>query len=463
MAGIGFKLTKYFSGKNVWDNLKGVLYSTIISSGPWLISVVSVFFVGIFAQKMLLNHDLYVFKCVISYTFAASLIVFGFFEMPLTRYLADRLYMSDISTFRSVFISVETFAIIITGIIGYTFYYFFDWGIILKLVCIALFSCILTVWICMIFLSASKNYQKIVMSFLLGGVTSFVLALFFGKQLGLLGYLLGYTLGQFITALLLAQNVFSEYMDFDYSSLDYLNYFNKYRSLVMVGLSYYLAIWVDKFFFWYSEVGVHVEGLFYTNQYYDTAMFLSYITIVPSFAVFIVQVETDFYINYSYYYRSIENKNDLNFLEHSVDEIVLSLKKTIKNLLKIQTFITLLCWYFADYLIKALFLPSMMLSIFRYGAIGAYLQVLFIIVNIVLLYFEERRYVLISYFTFLVTNALFSFFSIKLGFRYHGLGYLLSCLVTFTLSILFLRLTLKKLNYITFMKQPMSKDNFVID
>lgn len=461
MAGIGFRLTKYFSGKNVWDNLKGTLYSTVISSGPWLISVLSVFFVGLYAQHGLNRHDLYVFKCIISYTFAASLLLFGAFEMPLTRYLADKLYMADISTFRGVFINIVTIAVITSGTLGYFFYAFFDWGIILRMICVGLLAAILIVWSSMIFLSASKNYVKIVISFLIGGASSFVFSIVLGKQFALIGYIGGYALGQILTAILLAQNVFSEYSDFEYFSLEYLTYFSKYKKLIFVGMFYYLGIWVDKFIFWYSEVGDHVEGLFYTNQYYDTAMFLSYLTIVPSFAVFMVQVETDFYIKYTYFYRAIEDKYNLKFLENGIEEITISLKKTIVNLIKIQTFVSVICWYFSQEIVELLYLPSLMEPVFKYGVIGAFLQILFLISNIVLLYFEERKPVLINYLIFLISNLVLSGITVEMGVRYHGLGYVVSSLLTLISSFYFLNETLKNINYKTFMSQKMTSENFI--
>ncbi len=463
MAGIGFRLTKYFNEKNVWDNLKGTLYSTIISSGPWLISVLSVFFVGLYAQHGLNRHDLYVFKCIISYTFAASLLLFGCVEMPITRYLADRLYMSDISTFRGVFLNIVSFCLIISGLIGLFFYSFFDWGLILKLICTTLLASVLIIWVSMIFLSAAKNYVKIVVSFLLGGASSFVFALVLGKHFALIGYVSGYTIGQLFTALLLFQNVFSEYSDFEYFSFEYISYFERYRKLIFVGFFYYLGIWIDKFFFWYSGLGNHVEGLFYTNQYYDTAMFLSYLSIVPSFAVFMVQVETDFYVQYTYFYRSIENKNNLDFLESGIKEITRSLRKTIVNLIKIQSFVSLLCWYFSKEIIAFLYLPSLMEPIFKYGVIGAYLQILFLISNIILLYFEERRAVLLNYFVFFATNGLLSYLSLDMGVRYHGLGYVLSSLITFMVSFYALNNTIRDINFKTFMSQRMSSDNFLVE
>jgi uncharacterized membrane protein len=460
MAGIGFRLKKYFTDKDVWKNLKGPLYSIIISSGPWLISVLSVAFISVYAGRDLQNQDIFVLKSIICYTFAFSLILFGVVEMPVTRYLADRLYISDESSFRNVYLMLGALFIVAGSIFGSIFYYFFAWGIVLKLICICFLISVLLIWHSMVFLSAAKNYHHIIGSFILGGLTSVILGLVLGSYLSLIGYILGYTIGQAMIALLLARNVFSEFADYEYVSFEVFNYFKNFKVLIFVGLFYYLGIWIDKILFWFSHVGQHVEGLFYTNLHYDTAMFLAYLTIVPSLAVFLVQVETNFYVKYAYFYRSIENKNNLPFLEQSVDEIIESFRSTLVSLIKLQLFITILCWYFSDAIMGFLSLPSLMEPIFRYGVVGAFLQVLFLIVNIVLLYFKEAKPVLTNYFIFFLSNLVFSAFSIYGGHKFYGLGYLLSCLLTLIVSYCFLLRTLKNLNFMTFMQQPLSNKSF---
>ena len=153
----------------------------------------------------------------------------------------------------------------------------------------------------------------------------------------------------------------------------------------------------------------------------------------------------------------------MNFLEDGIAEIAESLKKTIVSLIKIQTFVSVLCWYFSNEIVNFLYLPSLMEPIFRYGVIGAYLQILFLISNIILLYFEEKKAVLISYFTFLVCNGLFSWISILLGVRYYGLGYVLSSFVTLVISFYFLNNTIRDINFKTFMSQKMGRDNFATE
>ena len=458
MAGIGFRLKKYFKEGSFLGNIQGAMYSVIISSGPWLISVVTIAVISYYAQREIGTSDLYILKSIICYTFAVSLILFGMVEMPLTRYLADQLYKNDYSTFRSVFLysvtAMLTFAIV-TCHIFYSFFPTFSSNIILS--CTTFFCSVLVIWLSMIFLSAAKNFHQITISFLVGGSLSVILAILLGREGQLEGYIMGYAIGQMIIAILLSLNIFHEFKTKNYVSFSFLSYFQKHRALIFVGLFYYLGIWVDKFVFWFGPLGEKVLELFYTNQYYDTAMFISYLSIVPSLAVFLVQVETNFYKAYSYYFNSIDNKNNLNVLEENIDDIIKSVQTGLYNLLKIQIAVTVLCWYFAEELLDFLYLPAMMLTMFKYGLIGAFLQVLFLIINIILLYFLDHKKVLFHYMIFFISNGLFSLFSTTLDFKYHGMGYLLSCLLTFVLSFLALNKHLSLINFYTFMGQPVGE------
>jgi len=217
---------------------------------------------------------------------------------------------------------------------------------------------------------------------------------------------------------------------------------------------------MDKFVFWFMGEGKLVTGLLYTNLYYDTAIFLAYLTVVPSFAIFMVQVETNFYIKYAYYFRTIENRYDLNMIDSGRLEIVTSLRQALNRLLRIQFFITLLAWLFAEPIFKFLGLPTMMIPIFRYGSIAAFLQALFLILNIIHLYFKDTKPVLINYAFFMVSNFLLSWLSLVLDFRFWGLGYLLSTLMTLVLSFVTLNKTLISLNLFTFMRQPLTQKNY---
>lgn len=458
MAGIGFKLQKYFNQGDLLQNIKGSLYSIIISSGPWLISVLTIAIVSYFAQQNIQVKELFILKSIICYTFAVSLIIFGIIEMPTTRYIADQLYKNDASTFKSLYLSIVSAIIIFSSFLGFGFYsYFPTFNLIIKLSSIAFFASVLIIWVSMMFLSAAKNYHQIVYSFILGAVISIAGSLIAGREYGLTGYVTGYCFGQYAISACLAVCVFREFKGIDYLSFEFLKYFKKCRMLIWAGLFYYLGIWIDKFIFWFGPEGEQVLELFYTNRYYDTAMFLAYITIVPSLAIFLVQVETNFYKFYSYYFHSIDRQNSLLILEENINDIVASIRKTLLNLIKIQLFITITVWYFAEEILTAIYLPSMVVAIFKYGVIGALLQALFLIINIMLLYFLSERRVLMHYFLFFALNAGLSYLSTFFDFRFYGLGYLLSSFIVLLLSLHALNKHIGQLNFFTFMSQPIER------
>jgi len=71
--------------------------------------------------------------------------------------------------------------------------------------------------------------------------------------------------------------------------------------LIAAGLLYNAAIAVDRIAFWVAPPGRSIAGWFHASLY-DTPIFLCYLSVVPSLAIFLVSVETDFYDRYREYY-----------------------------------------------------------------------------------------------------------------------------------------------------------------
>lgn len=457
MAGIGFRLKGYFSTGSVADRLKGSMFSVMVSCGPWLLTIITIAVISTFAQTRITQHELLVFRSIVSYTFGASLIFFGAVEMPLTRYLADKLYVDDRTSMKPLFDLVLMATFSIGTFLGLLFYSFFDFDPWMTLGCIYLFSVIVCVWLAMVFLSAAKNFRLITIGFFIGNLLSICASWYFGADHGLWGYVMGYVGGQSLVAVFLYTSIQFEYSGKSLYSLEFLDYFKTHRRLVFIGTLYYCGIWIDKIVFWLTPSGEHVEGLFYTNPYYDTAMFLAYVTIIPAISIFFVNVETNFYVQYSYFFRSIDSKVNLPLLHRNRDGIYQSLKRSLVNLLKLQTFVTVIIWYFADEILHGLRLPGLMVPIFRYGVIGAYLQALFIFCNIVLLYFLAEKEVLRNYAVFYFSNLIFSLVLAYGDFRYYGLGFCLSTLLTLIVSFISLNKRLRMIEVHTFMEQPMAQ------
>jgi len=85
-----------------------------------------------------------------------------------------------------------------------------------------------------------------------------------------------------------------------------MRYFIRYWEIGLSGLIYNMAIWSDKWIMWFApEADVPASRLI-TFSNYDSAMFLAYLTVIPSMAMFILSVETNFYEHYVKFYRDIQ-------------------------------------------------------------------------------------------------------------------------------------------------------------
>ncbi len=95
MAGIGFELRKILHSDRLLSLTKIYGYSAILSSGPWVISILAIVLVGfINLANMGEVSDAFRFQVVITYAIAlaSSLIITGVLQLPFTRYIADLIF-----------------------------------------------------------------------------------------------------------------------------------------------------------------------------------------------------------------------------------------------------------------------------------------------------------------------------------------------------------------------------------
>ena len=65
MAGIGFKLQKILSEKSYTASLKGYIFAAIISSGPWLFSILSMSLLGALADHLMPGQNAAIFRAMV--------------------------------------------------------------------------------------------------------------------------------------------------------------------------------------------------------------------------------------------------------------------------------------------------------------------------------------------------------------------------------------------------------------
>jgi len=454
MAGIGFELKKILRRDTYSSEIKAYLYSALISSGPWVLSVSCIALLGLYRFSGIGSFDYEVFRATVTCTFAFSLIFVGIFQLVVTRYLADRFYAEDERITLATFITSSVMILCGGVMLSVPFYMMFPLSLGYKMLGVILFEIICGIWMTMIFIAAVKNYNSIVYAFAAGVTVSIGGALLLGKYYGLTGYLLGYTIGQAVILFWLISRLLVEFPLSDPWNAGVFRYFRKYWDLMAAGFIFNLAIWVDKFVFWAASDARTIMKAFITHDLYEPAVFYSYLTIVPTLAIFLIRIETDFYDHYRSYYARVTGKAPLSAILQEKEKMATRILRSIRDVFVVQGGITLICMFFAPELCSAGGLTPLHIPLLRVSLIGSFLMALFTITVIVLYYFDLRRRVLLAVTILLVLNTLLSFFTTLMGIQYYGYGFTYAYFFALLMAFYMLYDGVKNLEYITFARQP---------
>lgn len=455
MAGIGFRLRRMLDQESYLATIKAYLYSALISSGPWLITILVIGILGILQASKVPFEESTVFRTTIIYVYAFSLITVGLIQMPLTRYLADLLFARDFEMYLPTYAGAMLIVGVIQGVVGgIAVFGFTEWSPLFKVHALLLYLVVSFVWVAMIFVSTVKDFVSISLAFIGGGVVSIGGGYVLEGYKGVDGYMVGYTLGQIVIFLVLTIRIALEFPSSRGLSFEFLRYLEKFPSLVGIGFLYNLAIWSDKFIYWFSPIGEHVDSFLYSCYLYDVPMYLAYLTVVPAMALFLIRIETSFYQYYKDYYGAIVGKRGLADIMAKKEAMVDSIKLSTNRLIRIQGTISLVALLVAPYLIKPLGLNWLHLGILRIGILGAFMHVMFLTLSIGLLYFEFRKETLMITALFFVLNTVGTIYTMDLGLPYYGYGYLGACFVSLLVGALVLDYKIRNLEFITFVTQP---------
>ena len=157
MAGIGFQLRRILKRNNYTSIIQAYFYAGIISSGPWVLSIVSMLLVGIISLNSFHDtRELSYFLVTVTYLMAGSLIMTGGVQLLLTRFIADRLYEQRkeliLPNTMGAIILIATVATLIAG--PAVIFLFPDQGCYFKLLTFTGFIILNCLWLTVVFLSS---------------------------------------------------------------------------------------------------------------------------------------------------------------------------------------------------------------------------------------------------------------------------------------------------------------------
>ncbi|WP_027722078.1 exopolysaccharide Pel transporter PelG [Maridesulfovibrio zosterae] len=456
MAGIGFELRRMLLKDSYLAEMSAYLYAAMVSSGPWLMSVLCLAVLGLYSYSGFSQFDQDIFRTTIVYVYAFTLIYVGYIQLVVTRYLADKFYMKEEKITLTAFFTSSVIVLVAGTIIGAGGIYFFELSITYKIIAVVLFLIVAMIWLAMIFLSAVKDFRSIVQAFAVGTSVSVGGAFFFYPLMGLDGYLLGYTIGQAVIFFWLLARLLAEFPAVKVWDSSMLTYFIKYWELALIGMLYNLAIWVDKIMFWFAPDSRMIVPYLRTHDMYEGPIFFAYLTIVPTLAIFLVKIETKFYEHYHNYFAKIVSKKDLLSILEEKKGMVRMLRESLREVLIVQGSLTLLCLFMASDFIDIVGLSPLQRPLLQIALVGSLMQVMLSVAVIILFYFDLRKEVLAVTLVFLLSNAGLTYLTMQLGFTFYGFGYCYSCLISLMFAYYLVSKSVRDLEYLTFSSQSVA-------
>jgi uncharacterized membrane protein len=304
MAGIGFELRRMIDErKGFVAKARAYACAGLISSGPWLMTILTLSLLNLAAPFLGAEGGFPMFRALVTYSFAFSLIIQGIGQMAITRWVADLLYAKKYDRVLPAFAATLLAAGLVHALLGAVFCTLGEFPVSLGALAVTLFTVLGMTWIALTWLSVAREYDEVLRAYIVGTVIAVAGMVFVGLRGDTVGMLTAYTVGQAYTLVHLCRVIVRGMESGGPRDFTVFRSLRKFPRLVLLGLAYNTAIWVDKMVFWYSD-GLGEHPWVQYHPIYDTCSFLAYLTVVPALAVNLVRLETSFYEYYRAYSAS---------------------------------------------------------------------------------------------------------------------------------------------------------------
>ncbi len=455
MAGIGFELRRLTAKRHYTGLLHAYASAALLSAGPWIISIFSLMLLTWLLHRLLPADSVRLITSSVTHVYALALVLTGPVQLVLTRHTSDCFSAKDRDSVFPSFLG----ALIVTSLLsasagGWFFVTRVPAPPIYQAAAAALFVHVSCIFVASTYLSALRHYNRIVFAFFVGYAVGVAAAYLLTARHGVTGTMLGFLAGHLVLFLMLVGAVYAEFGRGRGSLLTFTRSFLRFPELMLCGLFYNLAMWIDKFlFWWFSQSSIQISGSLHAAPDYDLAIYLSLLSIAPGMAVFFLQVETAFAERYHEFFDAVQEGGTFRDLLEAKRAIVHSLRDGFSHLIKIQGLTTTVLVVFADRLAGWFQIGFVQTGIFRITLFGALLLVVFLSTLTVLFYFDDRKGALLCSFVFLAANATLSVLTLSLNEAWYGFGFVVAAGLALFIAALRVNQRIDQLEYRTFCAQ----------
>ena len=457
MAGIGFELRKLLNRGTFVSVLQAYGAAGIISSGPWIVSILGIFAIGVMTSTT--GEDwsstfVGEFQVSVTYLMSLSLILTGPLQFLLARFVSDRHYEKrDDLILPNLFGAISLVTLVSGSLAAVLLSCCFSASWLYRILMLAGFVLLSNIWIVVVLLSAAKAWKLILTAFVAGYAITVSVAMAL-RTYGPEGLLFGFVAGNGLLLFALLALVARTYPSPRMLAFGFLRRAHVFPSLAFTGLFYNFAIWADKFIFWFNPMtGQTVLPPLRSSPIYDLPIFLAYLSIVPGMTVFLVRIETDFSVHCERFYRSIRRGATLDQIQNAKTEMVASVRQGIYDIFKVQGMTVLTLIAFGPQLLAWVGIPPLYRLLLNVDLVAVGVQMLLLAILNVLFYLDQRRIALLLTGFFAVSNIGLTALTQLLGPAAYGYGFAVSVALTAIVGLVLLSRKLERLEYETFMLQ----------
>lgn len=449
MAGIGFQLRKMLRSETFSGALQAYGYAAMISSGPWLLSIGTLALLGLFIASSTEDSMRGLFFVSVTHVIAVSLILTGPLQLIVSRYAADELFKQNPQKVYSSFVSALLVCQLCAALTGLVLFVAFGYGdLVQRLSTLFLFVVICGIWVCNAYVTVLKNYKRLVLAFAVGYGVSFLLAVAMNHSLGESFIMTGLLVGQCVLFFMLFKTISDEIGSEEIYNFAFLAYFKKHPTLALCGFFYNFGLWIDKFlYWWFSPVSIHIGGIYYVCPIYDIAVYLSFISIAPGMAVFLIKFEADFALAMESLTRHIIKGAPVRYLHELNRQLIDASREGLAMQLKMQLMVTLLLVIAAPKIAEVMGISALQRGVFEITLLGVVTIVVLLSLLTILFYIERLAMALACCILFAAVNAIVTLINIWQGEAWYGVGLAAAGLVTTIVALVVVNRMLHNLIY----------------
>ncbi|AZN39576.1 exopolysaccharide Pel transporter PelG [Paenibacillus albus] len=460
MAGIGFELRKLFREQGLINNVKAYAFSALTTIGPMVLSIILI----IALQRMMdYNHatflDWELYIATVQYCFIFSIIITSGISLLLTRFIADMIFQKKYNYLLSSYYGALIILLPVGALVAYLFLQTVSANADYKLAAYLFFMELIVVWIQAVYLSALKDYMRIVRSFAIGVIAALAsgwILLSYTELNATTAALASIDIGFLLIAAMTSRH-FEQIFPSRQSRLFFvfITYLKKYPSLFFIGTFFYSGIYIHSFVYWFTSEGNVVQEGFRVSTFYDLPVFYAFLSVVPTLVTFVVSVETSFYEKFRIYYKQVIEGGTYQDMKRAKTEMQRTLMQEISFLMEVQLFFTIISIAVGMKFLPQIGFTMAQVDAFNLLVLGYFLFIIMFVFLHILMYFDDRKGVLMISSLFVSLNAALTYMTIKLDSD--GLGMLLASLIALIGAIARILYVLRNIDYYTFCTQPIHR------